>query len=423
MARRRGFWAELQYQNQLAERKRQQAERAQARAHAAAVREAERIHRQAERAAATAARAAAAEQRAAAREAKRLHEQYRQAQVEALNAAVAETAEELSSILSATLDVDDYVELESLRVVASHPPFLRTDLEVPTPAVVPVTVPPEPQFVEPAPPSGIGSVFGGKKKHAAAVAAAREAFEAEHAAWQAGAAKVPGLQLEQMRQRDAREHQRVMALQAAQEQYRQECAAREAEVAEANGRLDALITGLANGDPQAVDEYVGIVLGNSVYPELLSVEHDYEFDAETRELALVVLISPPDRLPGEKSHRWVKARDEITTTALSRKDLKERYAGIVHQLALRTLHEVFEADREGKIETISLHVATETKDPATGLERRVTFVGVGADRASFMTFDLHNIVPSATLEHLGAALSRSPFDLVGIDAAPGVRGR
>jgi restriction system protein len=40
-----------------------------------------------------------------------------------------------------------------------------------------------------------------------------------------------------------------------------------------------------------------------------------------------------------------------------------------------------------------------------------------------MTFDVHNIVPAATLEHLGATASKNPYELVGIDEAPGVRGR
>lgn len=423
MARRRGFFAELQYQNQLVARQQAQAERAQARAHAAAVREAERAQRQAERAAAAAARSAAADRRAAEREAKRLHEAYRLAEVDALNSELAEVAEELSSILSATLDVDDFVDLEDLRVSARHPPFPRADLEDPTPDVVPVSAPPEPVFVEPEPPKGLGSVFGGKKKHAAAVAVAREAFEAEHRAWEAEVAKVPSLQLEQMQQRDARERRRLEALQAARDAYDRECAERDAEVAQANQRLDALIAGLAAGDHEAVLEYVGIVLGNSVYPQVLAVEHDYEFDPDTKELSLTTLVSPPDQLPAEKSYRWVKAKDEVTATLLSRKDLKERYASVVHQVALRTLHEIFEADRAAKIQTITLHVATETKDPATGLESRVAFVGVGAERDSFMTFDLHNIVPAATLEHLGAAISKNPHELVGVDGAPGVRGR
>ncbi|ADB53985.1 hypothetical protein Cwoe_5580 [Conexibacter woesei DSM 14684] len=352
-----------------------------------------------------------------------MHEEYRLAEVEALNSELAEIAEELSSILSATLDVDDFVDLEDLRVSTSHPPFPRADLEMPTPDVVPVSAPPEPVFVEPEPPKGLGSVLGGKKKHAAALAAAREAFEEAHRVWEAEAAKLPALQLEQMQQRDALERRRVDALQAARETYDRECAERDAEVAQANQQLDALIAGLAAGEHEAVHEYVGIVLSNSVYPEILAVEHDYAFDPDTRELSLTVLVSSPDQLPAEKSYRWVKAKDEITATSLSRKGLKERYASVIHQATLRTLHEIFEADRAGKIQTITLHVATETKDPATGLERRVTFVGVGADRESFVTFDLHNIVPAATLEHLGASMSKNPYELAGIDGAPGVRGR
>jgi restriction system protein len=423
MARRRGFFAELQYQNQLAARQRAQAERAQARAHAAALRQAEQAQRQAERAAAVAARASAAEHKAAEREAKRLHEESRLAEVEVLNTQLAETADELESILSATLTVDDFVDFEDLRVSASHPPFPRADLEVPTPPVVPVSTPPEPVFAEPEAPRGLGSIFGGKKKHAAAVAQARVAFDAQHREWKAEAAAVPARQLEQMQQRDGREQQRLRDLQAARDVYEHECEAREAEVSRANEKLDALISGFAAGEHGAVQEYVGIVLGNSVYPEILAVEHDYEFDADTRELTLTALICPPDRLPATKAYRYVKAKDEITATALPKKDLKERYASVVHQVAVRTLHEIFEADRAGKIQTITLQVATDTKDPATGLERRVAFVGVGAARDSFMTFDLHNIVPVATLEHLGAASSKNPYELVGIDEAPGVRGR
>lgn len=173
----------------------------------------------------------------------------------------------------------------------------------------------------------------------------------------------------------------------------------------------------------AVQEYVGIVLSNSVYPEVLGVEHDYEYDPETRELTLTVLVCVPGRLRAEKAYRYVKAKDEIIATALPNKDLKERYASVIHQVALRTLHEIFEADRAGKIQTIALQVASDAKDPATGLERRVAFVGVGADRDSFMRFNLHNIVPAATLEHLGAAVSKNPYELVGIGEAPGVRGR
>ena len=108
-------------------------------------------------------------------------------------------------------------------------------------------------------------------------------------------------------------------------------------------------------------------------------------------------------------------------TAATKADLKGRYAGAVHQVALRTLHEVFEADRAGQIQTIALTVSTEATDPATGREKRTELVAVGADRESFLSFDLHNVVPDATLKHLGASLSKNPYELVAIDGTRGVR--
>lgn len=423
MGRRRGFFAELQYQNQLAAKRQAQAERAAAREYARRVREAEQAQRRAERAAAQALRASIAEQKEAEKEARRLHLEAQAAEVEALNAQLAETASELDSLLSATLDVDDHVDLDSLRAVVEHPPFDAGSLETPTPAPEPINAPPEPVFVEPEAPTGLKSVFGGKKKHAEAVATARAAFDAEHKRWTEEAAAVPARQLAQMQEYEAAEARRLEQLDAARKEYERECGARDTEAAETNERLEALEAGIAAGQPDAVQDYVGIVLGNSVYPELLDVQHEYEFDPVSRELTLTVLLAPPDDLPQEKAHRYVKASDEIVATPLSKKDLKDRYLSVVHQVAVRSLHEIFEADRMGWVRTITLEVGTETRDPATGLNERIVFVGVAAERDAFSAFDLGNVVPAATLGHLGAALSKNPLDLVGIGKAPGVRTR
>jgi restriction system protein len=420
---KRGFFAELQHQSQLAASRRVQAERAAARAYSAAQRQAEQARKQFERAQAQLARGSAAEQKAAEREAKRLHEEARLAEVASLNAQLLENYDAIGSILSATLAVDDFVDLEQLRVVAEHPPFSHSNLEVPTAPPLPISAPPEPVFVEPVAPKGLGGVFGGKRKHAEAVAAAHAAFAVEHQAWQAEAAAVPARQLQQIHEHDAAEQQRIARLEDARAEYRRESEARDAAVAEANQKLDELITGLRDGVDSAIQEYVGIVLSNSVYPEVFPVEHDFEFDSELKEMQLTLLVPPPDALPSEKEYKYVKAKDQITATAQPKRDVKERYSDAVYQTALRALHEIFEADRAGHINTIALTVATDGIDPATGLSKRTSLVAVGVERAAFVSFDLANIVPLATLQHLGASVSKNPYDLVGIDGSQGVRGR
>lgn len=90
---------------------------------------------------------------------------------------------------------------------------------------------------------------------------------------------------------------------------------------------------------------------------------------------------------------------------------------------MRTLHEVFEADRARKINSVALTVGVNRVAPATGLPETVPLVAAATDRKAFEEFDLANVVPRATLEHLGAAMSKSPFDLTPADTSPGVRVR
>ncbi|MEH3052697.1 MAG: hypothetical protein PGN13_01635 [Patulibacter minatonensis] len=420
---KRGFFAEIHHQNQLAAKRREQELRARSRAHQAAVREAERTRKQAERAAAQLARATAAEQKQAEREAKRFHEEARLAEADFRNAALAETIDELDSILAATLDVDDYVDLESFRTVVAHPPFPRKDLEVGLPKPVRGSSPEAPKFVEPPAPTGIGKLMGGRKKHEEAIAQARAVHEDALASWQAEVDALPARLDRDVAAWELAESERRRELLNARNAYEAECKRNDQAADAANAQLDALISGLAAGEDEAIEEYIGIVLGNSVYPQRLAVEHEFTFDRELGELELTVLIGPPSIVPDVKVYRYVKSKDEIAATPATKKDMKERYASVVAQVALRTLHEVFEADREGKIGTIALVVATEANDPATGVHQRANLAAVGAARETFLTFDLNNVVPLATLQHLGAAVSKNPFELKTIDGAPGVRSR
>jgi restriction system protein len=157
-----------------------------------------------------------------------------------------------------------------------------------------------------------------------------------------------------------------------------------------------------------------------VYPEHFPVAHEFEFDPTTAELRLHVLVEAPSALPTIKSYKYSKTADEIVSTSLSQKECRDRYAGAIHQVALRSFHEVFEADRRGLIKTVSLEVGVNSIDPATGLRAYVPFVVAGAERESFLGFDLSSVVPALTLGRLGAAVSKNPYGLVAADRS-GVR--
>ncbi|GAB78771.1 restriction system protein [Austwickia chelonae] len=419
MARRRGFLAEINRQAKEAERREHRQRLAAARAQAAAERAAEKAQRDYARALAAAERASQAEQKAAQREAERLHAEARTAEAAALNSVLESTYAEIDSLLASTLENDDFIDLDALKVDSvEHPPFTPGALAVP-PRPVGLEYPPEPRYVEPPAPAGLAAMLGGKKKHETAVAQMRAHHETVHRQWWDYCRQIDT-------KRTAFQHleaDRIAKLERARENYEVKCRVREAEAKNRNEEIEQLKNNLAFDLPEAIEEYVALVLSNSVYPEAFPVRHHGTFDLPSRELTLTVTVPLPSAVPCVKSYRYVKSKDLIQESVLSAKAQKDRYASAVWQVAVRTLHEVFEADREGKIDSIAMTVAAERLSPATGNAEIVPLVIAAAGREEFNGFDLANVVPSATLEHLGAALSKSPFDLAPADASVGVRAR
>lgn len=421
---RRGFFAELNYQAQQAENRRMREAAAANRAQAAAERDMERAQKAAARARASAAASSAADRKAADKEAARLHAEARMAEVETMNGTLSAEFADIDGLLAATLEFDDYVDLDALKVVdVEHPPFKPGSAGTPAPPPPAPVYPPQPVYREPPAPGALAAAFGGKKKHQWLVAQARGAHAEAMRRWHEQAAAAHTEHVAEQGRHHQHEERRRAKLAKVQSKYQGECQQREAAATEQNQRLAKLINDLAFDVESAIQEYVGIVLSNSVYPEIFPVLHEYEFNLANRELALTVLVPTPSTLPAVKEYKYVKAKDEITAASLPAKEQKDRYAGAVWQVAVRTLHEVFEADRAGKVSSIALTVGVSRVSPATGQPETVPLASVAADRETFSSYDLRNVVPHATLTHMGAALSKSPFELAAADTSRGVRAR
>lgn len=416
---RRGFFAEIQRQVRVAERENQRRQRDATRHYAAVIRNLEQAQKAEERARLRLSKAEAATRKQLEKEAREAHIASMEAEVERLNAELSERCEEIESLLASTLDRDDFVDLSTLRTKVVHPPFARLDLEQPLPQPSLPPDPARPILLVPDPPRGIASIFG-KRKHAEAVDVAKRRHEKALVDWQLGCRQSEERRAAAKEQYERDEQARIERLERERLRYAEECRTREEEAAAKNRELEALIANLGYGTADAVQEYVAIVLSNSVYPEHFPVTHEFSFAPETAELALRVEIPEPSQLPAVKAYKYAKSSDEIVEVALPQKECRERYASSVHQVALRSFHEVFEADRRGLIRTVSLEVGTIAIDPGTGRRGYVPLVIAAAERDSFLGLELAAVVPASALTRLGAAVSKNPFALTPVDRA-GVR--
>lgn len=354
-------------------------------------------------------RAKASERKRFEKEAKAAHIEAMEAQAAEMNAQLTELYDGLDNLLAATLEVDDFVDLESLKRRAEHPPLDLGDLGA--------SLPPMPAYQ---PPPRTKGLFGRKRRQAEAVASANEAHKQEIIRWRHQiAVRLGNTDAIPLDAEDA-ERMRLQEVDAAQLAYQRECAQRDAETCAHNAAIDKLSADLGYGVREAVDEYIGIVLGNSVYPDSFEVTYEFSYLPEAAELQLSAIVPAPAAMPSIKEYKYRKSSDEITSSQQTRKACQDRYASAVFQVALRTLHEVFEADRRGLIRSISLEVATRAIDPATGNPVTCPFVAAAAQRDQFLTFNLEAVVPDATLTHLGATISKNPYGLVAIDSS-GIR--
>lgn len=356
----------------------------------------------------------------AEREVKRLHDEEMLAIVAHGNAQLDVAAEEFERVLAETLAVDDHIDLQVFRQVAEHPPF-KSDFSAPIPAPAPLQAGPEPAFLPPAKPSGLSGMFG-QKKYQERWAQSRAEFEQRWMAWREEVTQLPTRQLEDLREHQAAETERKARLDQDRVKYDLECQKRQAAVDEENAALDEFIASYRQGGAEAVEEYCSIVFESSVYPEEFEPHADFDYDQATRELAISLELPSPEDLPTTRAFKYVKARDEITETELPKKDQRDRYASLIYSIVLRTLHELWEADRAGHLSYVSLSAGVEHIDPATGQERRTPLIALAVRREDFEELNLARVTPAETLKHLNAVLSKNAHAFAPISVPDGVRG-
>ncbi|MGY9048695.1 hypothetical protein P775_24975 [Puniceibacterium antarcticum] len=159
-------------------------------------------------------------------------------------------------MLEATIDVDDYVDLEALRKLEEKTPFDRPALEVPAVRPKQLTLPSEPKFVEPEKPTGF---FGKKRKLAEAQEKATQADEARKAQWTEKVTALQSKHEHDMIAYEAAEADRIEALAKEKARFQEDLQLH-------NQSIDQFISNLSYGDAAAVQEYISLVVENSIYP-------------------------------------------------------------------------------------------------------------------------------------------------------------
>ena len=112
-------------------------------------------------------------------------------------------------------------------------------------------------------------------------------------------------------------------------------------------------------------------------------------------------------IPEVGLYKYVKARDEVTEAARPLAQRKALYSSVVAQITLRTLYELFKADRMKHLDIIVFNGYVSSIDRGTGRPVRVCLITVRTSRDIYMQLDLSKVDPLACLNMLNASVNTS----------------
>ncbi|KGE18827.1 hypothetical protein PWYN_05210 [Paenibacillus wynnii] len=378
------------------------AQRAAERSRNAAIREQERhlrLQRQYERENERAIKQSIREQKAYEKEQKALHIEGRKEETNDYNEEVFYRLNEFNSIISGTLSVDDKISFESLYKKDEYPEFIEPYVK-PLPAnPVPVR---ESFFAGIAMEASLMErIIGhGKKARLRSIETAENAYNNALRDFESTENKINDLIKEN-----------EIFLSSARVEYDEAKRLYLGEISSQNSSIDDFKTSYFDKEKEAIEAYNTLVLERSNYSDIFPQTFDLFYLEESKELLVEYELPDVTAVPKNKEYKYTQSRDEIKGVPFKSKELNEIYSTLVASIALRTLHELFEADQGDHLDSVVFNGVVSTVDLSTGLDIRPCILTIQTRKDEFMKFDLARVDILACVKGLKAQLSPSVTEL------------
>ena len=167
-----------------------------------------------------------------------------------------------------------------------------------------------------------------------------------------------------------------------------------------NAKVDEYRRAFDAGEPDAVYDYFDLVLSASAYPEAFPREWEMAYLADSKMLVIDFVLPQPVDMPTLKEVRYQPTKDDFKEMLSTDKEVRALYDLALYQIALRTLHEVFEADYPETLDAAVFNGVVRSVDKATGRQVSACVLSVQVGKAEFMALDLAQVDPKACFKAL-----------------------
>ena len=147
-------------------------------------------------------------------------------------------------------------------------------------------------------------------------------------------------------------------------------------------------------------QYCKIVLKNSQYPETFPKDFDLDYNSDSKVLIVEYVLPAPDDLPTLRDVKYITAKKELKESFISETKLSKIYDSAIYKITLRTLHELFEADKAEALEVIIFNGWVNAINKATGKKVSNCIVTIQAKKIEFNEIELSNVDPKLCFKNL-----------------------
>ncbi|GIW24033.1 restriction endonuclease [Meiothermus sp.] len=322
---------------------------------------------------------------------KQMYLESRLQEVEEKNLELSARIESYKNLLADTLHKDDAISFESLKPSKKFPPF-----DPPRELREPLVAPKEDDYFSALkPPTGLARLVpGAVRRYEDALNKARDRYQ------------------QAVEEYKLKEQSRLKRLEELRVEYDKKRQAFLEEVAAKHSEIDEFEKRYRSGEVEAVITYNSMVLERSEYPEEFPHQYRVAYVPESKELVVELDLPAPDVIPRELEFKYNKSKDSIDFKLRKDSEIKSLYQEIVSSLALRTIHEVLEADQENHIHVVTFNGFVDTVDLASGNSIRPCIISVRTTREEFLRINLSRVDKTACLRSLKAQISPQASEMI-----------
>ncbi len=174
-----------------------------------------------------------------------------------------------------------------------------------------------------------------------------------------------------------------------------------------NQNIDLMKASYFERNQNSVVEYCDMVLNNSEYPLNFPKSFEIEYVASTKILIVEYQLPSLNNLPMVKEVKYISTRKELKETQISESQLTKMFDEVIYKIALRTAHELFEADVADALDAVSFNGWVKATNKATGKEENNCILSFQVKKIEFIELDLANVEPKVCFKNLkGVASSK-----------------